>query len=53
MFFLRCVTRNRLKAWKPSFGGNDNGHGQDISKGNGHNGEAHPEEKFWRQRPQS
>ncbi len=22
--------------------GNDNGHGQDISKSNGHNGKAHP-----------
>ena len=33
--------------------GNDNGHGQHISKGNGHNGEAHPEGKFWRERPQS
>jgi hypothetical protein len=33
--------------------GNDNGHGQDISKGNGHNGEAHPEGQFWRERPQS
>jgi hypothetical protein len=22
--------------------GNDNGHGQDISKGNGHNWKAHP-----------
>ncbi|PYX05068.1 MAG: hypothetical protein DMG88_22665 [Acidobacteria bacterium] len=33
--------------------GNDNGHGQDISKGNGHNGESHPEGKFWREPPQS
>jgi hypothetical protein len=22
--------------------GNDNGHGQDISKSNGHNGKSHP-----------
>jgi len=33
--------------------GKDNAHGQGISKGNGHNGEGHPEEKFWRERPQS
>jgi hypothetical protein len=33
--------------------GNDNDHGQGISKSNGHNGEAHPEGKFWRERPQS
>jgi hypothetical protein len=31
--------------------GNGNDHGQDISKNNGHNGEAHPEEKIWRERP--
>jgi hypothetical protein len=31
--------------------GNDNDHGQDISKKNGHNGKAHPEEKVWRERP--
>jgi hypothetical protein len=30
--------------------GNDNDHGQDISKKNGHNGEAHPNEKIWRER---
>jgi hypothetical protein len=30
--------------------GNDNGHGQDISK-NGHNGKAHPQGKIWRERP--
>jgi hypothetical protein len=28
-----------------------NGNGQDISKNSGHNGEAHPEEKIWRERP--
>jgi hypothetical protein len=28
-----------------------NGNGQDISKHSGHNGEAHPEEKIWRERP--
>jgi hypothetical protein len=32
---------------------NDNGNRQDINKSNGHNGEAHPEGKFWRERPQS
>jgi hypothetical protein len=26
--------------------GNDNGHGQDISKNNGRNGNAHPQEKL-------
>jgi hypothetical protein len=31
----------------------DNGKRKDISKSNGHNGEAHPEGKFWRERPQS
>ena len=31
--------------------GNDNDHGQDISKNNGHNGKAHPDEKIWRERP--
>jgi hypothetical protein len=31
--------------------GNDNGHGQNISKNNGPNGKAHPEEKIWRERP--
>ena len=30
--------------------GNDS-HGQDISKKNGHNGKAHPDEKIWRERP--
>jgi hypothetical protein len=33
--------------------GNHNGNRQDISKSNGHNGEAHPEGKFWRERPQA
>jgi hypothetical protein len=28
-----------------------NGNGQDSSKNSGHNGEAHPEEKIWRERP--
>ena len=28
-----------------------NGNGQVISKHSGHNGEAHPEEKIWRERP--
>jgi hypothetical protein len=32
---------------------NDNGNRKDISKSNGHNGEAHPEGRFWRERPQS
>ena len=31
--------------------GNGNDHGQDIRKNSGHNGEAHPEEKIWRERP--
>ena len=31
--------------------GNEIGHGQDISKNNSHNGEAHPEEQIWRERP--
>ncbi len=31
--------------------GNDKGHGQDISKNNGHDGD--PEEKIWRERPAS
>jgi hypothetical protein len=31
--------------------GNDSDHGQDISKKNGHNGKAHPDEKIWRERP--
>ena len=31
--------------------GNDNGPVQDISKNNGHNGKAHPDEKIWRERP--
>ena len=31
--------------------GSDNGHGQDISKNNGHNGKAHPDEKTLRERP--
>ena len=30
--------------------GNDNDHGQDISKKNGHNGKAHLDEKIWRER---
>jgi hypothetical protein len=29
--------------------GNDNGHGQDIGKSNGHNGKAHPQGKIWRE----
>jgi hypothetical protein len=29
--------------------GADNGHGQDISKNNGHNGKVHSEEKVWRE----
>jgi hypothetical protein len=33
--------------------GNSNGHGQDIGKSNGANGEAHPEGKFWPERPKS
>ena len=33
--------------------GNHNGHGQDISKSNGHNGNAHPQVKIWRERPAS
>jgi hypothetical protein len=28
-----------------------NGNGQDSSKNSGHNGESHPEEKIWRERP--
>ena len=28
-----------------------NGNGQDIIKNSGHNGEAHPEERIWRERP--
>jgi hypothetical protein len=32
--------------------GNDNDHGQDISKKNGHNGKAHRDEKIWRERPE-
>jgi hypothetical protein len=28
-----------------------NGHGQDISKNNGHNGKAHRTDKIWRERP--
>ena len=31
--------------------GNDHGHAGKISKSNGHNGKAHPEEKIWRERP--
>jgi hypothetical protein len=31
--------------------GNGNDHGQDMSKNSGHNGEAHPEENIWRERP--
>jgi len=31
--------------------GNDNGHGQDISKSNGYNGKAHPD-KNWHEREQ-
>ena len=30
--------------------GNDNGHGQDIGKSNGHNGKAHPQGKIGRER---
>jgi len=33
--------------------GNSNGHGQDIGKSNGPNGEAHPEGKFWPERQQT
>ena len=31
--------------------GNDNGHGQDIGKSNGHNGKSQPQGKVWRERP--
>jgi hypothetical protein len=31
--------------------GNDHGHAGNISKSNGHNGKAHPEEKIWPERP--
>ena len=31
--------------------GNDNGHGQDILKSNGHNGRGHPD-KTWQEREQ-
>jgi hypothetical protein len=33
--------------------GNDNGHVQNISKNNGHNGKTHPEERIWPERPGS
>ena len=31
--------------------GNDHGHARNISKSNGHNGKAHPDDKIWRERP--
>ena len=33
--------------------GNDNGHVQNISKNNAHNGKTHPEERMWPERPGS
>jgi hypothetical protein len=33
--------------------GNDNGHVQNISKNNGHNGKTHPEARIWPERPGS
>ena len=31
--------------------GNDNGHGHNLGKNDGRNGDAHPQEKIWRERP--
>jgi hypothetical protein len=33
--------------------GSDKGHGQDISKGNSHSLEAHPEERIWGELPKT